>query len=264
MFDEYLVRWNLIPDGDPIITHSSRLLPVLYKGIPAMLKVAIEAEERWGSLLMVWWNGEGAAPILAHEGDALLMERAVGTASLSEMAHSGHDDEASRIICAVAAKLHAVKGKPLPELLPLTGWFKELELAAARNGGILSQALAVTKELLADPQDVVVLHGDIHHGNILDFGAHGWLAIDPKRLIGERAFDFANIFCNPDMEVAIQPGRLARQVNIVAAAANLERKRLLKWILAYASLSAAWTLKEGKPANLALSVAKLAAFELEK
>lgn len=200
---------------------------------------------------------------LAHDGDVLLMERAAGTASLTELAHDGHDDEASRII-SVAAKLHAVKDRPLPELLPLADWFKELELAAVRNGGILREASMVAQELLADPQDVVVLQGDIHHGNILDFGARGWLAIDPKCLIGECAFDFANIFCNPDVEIAIQPGRLVRQVKIVATLANLERKRLLKWILAYAGLSAAWTLQEGKSPNLALSVAKLAASELNK
>lgn len=264
MFDEYLVRWNLTPDGDPIITHSSQLLPVLYQGMPAMLKIAMKTEERWGGLLMVWWNGEGAAPVLMHEDDALLMERAVGTGSLVEMARNGRDDEASRIICAVAAKLHTAKEKPLPELLPLSDWFRELEPAALRNGGIFSHASAVVKELLADPQDIVVLHGDIHHGNILDFGSHGWLAIDPKRLIGERGFDFANIFCNPDIEVATQPGRLAHQVNVVATAAKLERKRLLKWILAYAGLSAAWTLGEEKQPHLALSVAKLAAFELER
>jgi len=53
--------------------------------------------------------------------------------------------------------------------------------------------------LLADQHDVGVLHGDIHHGNILDFGPRGWLTIDPKGLIGERDFDYANLFCNPDL-----------------------------------------------------------------
>ena len=41
--------------------------------------------------------------------------------------------------------------------------------------------------LAGEPHEIGVLHGDIHHGNILDFGARGWLAIDPKRLQGERA-----------------------------------------------------------------------------
>jgi streptomycin 6-kinase len=48
MFDFYLSRWELLPDGDSIITRSSRLLPVLYRDQPAMLKIAVEAEERSG------------------------------------------------------------------------------------------------------------------------------------------------------------------------------------------------------------------------
>jgi hypothetical protein len=46
-------------------------------------------------------------------------------------------------------------------------------------------------------RDVVVLHGDMHHENILKFSSRGWLAIDPKGLVGERGFDYANIFCKP-------------------------------------------------------------------
>ena len=91
----------------------------------------------------------------------------------------------------------------------------------------------------------MVLHGDIHHGNILDFGPRGWLAIDPKGLTGERAFDYANIFCNPDLETATSPGRLARRAEVVAEAAALNRGRLLQWIVAWAGLSAAFSIEDG-------------------
>jgi streptomycin 6-kinase len=80
--------------------------------------------------------------------------------------------------------------------------------------------------------------------------------------VGERGFDFANIFCNPDFETATAPGRLARQASVVAGAAGLERTRLLRWILAYAGLSAAWILGDGEEPELDLAVAALAASEL--
>lgn len=262
LFNDYLLRWGLTPDGEPIITHSSRLLPVRTGSVPAMLKIAVEAEEKWGAALMVWWAGEGAVRVLAHEGNVLLLERATGEGSLVEMARHGQDDEASRIICAVATKLHSPRASPPPSLLPLSHWFRELNPAALKYGGILGLAAATAAELLAKPQDIVVLHGDIHHGNILDAGPRGWLAIDPKRLLGERGFDFANIFCNPDLDTVTAPGRLARQIKVVAEAAGLERARLLKWVLAYAGLSAAWTLGEGETPTLALAVAELAALEL--
>lgn len=261
-FDAYLALWELIPDGAPISTHSSSLLPVRRAGAPAMLKIAHEPEERAGARLMVWWGGEGAARVLAHEGDALLMERATGDRSLAAMARAGEDDEASRILCAAAAGLHAPRDRTPPELVPLAHWFRALEPAAAAHGGILARADAVARELLAAPREVVVLHGDLHHDNVLDFGARGWLAIDPKGLVGERGFDFANLFCNPDLGTAIAPGRLARQADVVAAAAGLERGRLLRWVLAYAGLSAAWSLEDGDQPGVALAVAEIVAAEL--
>jgi streptomycin 6-kinase len=82
--------------------------------------------------------------------------------------------------------------------------------------------------------------------------------------VGERYFDFANLFCNPDLAVATAAGRLARQASVVAEAAGLDRKRLLRWILAWAGLSAAWHLADGETAEIALGVARLAAAEIAR
>jgi streptomycin 6-kinase len=260
MFDPYLRLWSLTPDGEPILTKGSCLLPVRSRGEPAMLKVSAEPEERFGAALMTWWDGNGAARVLAQEADALLLERAAGTASLIEMAGGGRDDEASRILCAVAARLHAPRGKEPPPLIPLARRFMDLDAAAAVHGGILLRTAAMARELLASPQDVAVLHGDLHHGNVLDFGARGGLAIDPKGLFGERGFDFANIFCNPDAGIATAKGRLARQASVVADAAKLDRSRLLKWIVAWAGL---WFIDDGEDPTAQLAVAAIAAAELD-
>jgi streptomycin 6-kinase len=146
--------------------------------------------------------------------------------------------------------------------LSVDRWFQELEPAATRYGGVLTVAAETARYLLATSQEVVILHGDIHHDNILDFGLRGWLAIDPKGLKGERGFDYANLFCNPDRKTATAPDRLSRQVDVVAQAARLPRTRLLQWVLAYAGLSAAWTLSTGKVPEIAATVAELAATEL--
>ena len=76
LFEPWLKRWALVPDGAAIITPGSRLLPVRQGDTPAMLKLADDAEEKYGNLLMTWWEGEGAASVLAHHKDGLLMERA--------------------------------------------------------------------------------------------------------------------------------------------------------------------------------------------
>jgi streptomycin 6-kinase len=271
MFRAYIDRWGLVPDGAPIERHSSSLIPVRYRGEPAILKLAREAEERRGAAIMEWWGGDGAARVLACHGDAVLMERATGSRSLSDMARAGESDDigAARILVDVANRLHAPRSTPPPKLTSLEDWFRELWPAAVAHGGLLARSAATARELLAAPRDIVVLHGDLHHDNVLDFGERGWLAIDPKRLTGERGFDFANIFTNPDLEdpsrpVGVEPGRFLRRLEIVASAAQLERRRLLQWILAWTGLSAAWYLSDGDPAEIDFQVAALAAAELDR
>jgi streptomycin 6-kinase len=268
-FDPYLKLWRLVPDGAPILTHSSRLLPVLYEGAPAMLKIAVEPDERAGADLMAWWAGQGAARVLALDDAALLLERGTGVRSLAAMAKDGQDDEASRILCEAAAVLYQKTGPGRPDLVPLDRWFEALPPAAATRGGILAAAWDTARDLFATPSDIVVLHGDLHHDNVLDFGPRGWLAIDPKCLVGERGFDFANIFRNPDGLVfdseaaAITAARLAHRSHVIAATTGIERRRLLQWTLAFAGLSAAWIFGDGDTPVLDLAVAEAAAAELQ-
>lgn len=270
VLNRYLSAWHLVPDGNPIITPRAHLLPVRKNGEPAMLKVATDPEERFGGILLDWWGGTGAARVFEVEGDAILMERAMGARSLTAYAHNGHDDEATEILCDAMAALHTPRGKPLPDhLVTLPVWFKALEPMARSHGGWLPRAATEAHALLAEQRDVDALHGDIHHDNVLDFGERGWLAIDPKHIVGERGFDYANLFCNPDMDyperpVAVVRERFLRRLEIVVERSGLERRRLLQWIVAWTGLSAAWLIDDDDDAEVDEQVAAMAIAELDR
>lgn len=262
-FEPWLAKWDLTPDGAPFESLAGALLPVRRGNAPGMLKLAQAAEERRGAALLAWYGGEGAVRVLERQAEALLMERAVGTRALADMARSGEDDEATRILCEVAARLHEPRDEDPPDsLVPLPLWFRELAVAANRHGGPYALAASIAEELLEAPQDIVVLHGDIHHGNVLHDAQRGWLAIDPKGVIGERGYDHANMLCNPDVETAVAPGRLVRQLDVICEAAGLERGRQLMWTVAYCGLSASWTLSGGDDPWRALRILEIAAEEL--
>jgi len=266
VFAPWMARWGLTADGAPIVTPSSKLLPVRRGGEAAMLKAAMHPEEIAGHALMGWWGGRGAARLLEAGSDAMLLERATGARSLEAMAEQGQDDEALRILCAAAQALHAPRLEPIPEtLVPLARWFRALAPTARKRGGVFAKAQATAEALLADQQEARPLHGDIHHGNVLDGGDRGWLAIDPKGLLGDRGYDYANMICNPGAAPSRDPARIARRVDLVAEASGLGRSRLLKWLLAYCGLSAAWTLDgdwQGD-AGPAVRIAEMAAGWLE-
>lgn len=272
-FSPWLTRWTLEPAGEPIRTHASQLLPVLQDCRPAMLKLPEVEDERRGYLPLEYWNGDGAARLLARSenGEAMLIERATGTRSLAAMARSGAagDDEATAILCDAIAALQKPRGPAPSGLIPLETWFKDLFPMARERGGLLARSAAAANELLPAQREIMPLHADLHHDNVLDFESRGWLAIDPKSVIGDRAFEYTILFCDPDLAdpeppVATVPGRFERRLEIVLAKSGLERERLLKWVLAWCGLSAAWFLEDEDPlAQINLAVAERAIVALD-
>lgn len=243
-----LDRWGLFPDGAPFSTPGSDLLPVRREGVPAMLKRANTTEERAGAAVLRWWDGDGAARVVEHDADITLMERATGPGDLRRMALSGRDDEATRILCDTVRHLHRPRsGAPATEPVPLREWFGSLERVRDTEPRY-RRSWEAAERLLAEPQEVLVLHGDVHHDNVLDFGARGWLAIDPKCVVGERGYDYANLLTNPELPTAADPARFARQLEVIVAASGLSRDRLLLWVIAFAGLSAAWFDEDGDAA----------------
>lgn len=265
-----LTKWQLVRDGDVITTPHARLWPVrLPDGSAAMLKVSTETEERNGHRLLRWWDGDGAVRLLAHDHEAVLLERAQPGGSLRAMSIAGQDAQATALLCTAAERLHRPRGAVPGELVPLQHWFQALLEPKVALSPLLEQCRSLASALLDTQLEVRPLHGDLHHDNVLDGGARGWLAIDPKRLLGDRAFDYTVLFCNPDLcgpdiHVATQPAIFDRRMDQVSALAGLERTRLLRWIAASAGLSAVWFLEDGCNADVDLAVAAMALRQLAR
>lgn len=260
IFNPWISKLNLKPIGNVIQTPTSDLLRVRYKNKLSILKMAKVKEEKRGAQLMKWWNGNGAAEVYFSDEHVILMEYAQNKSSLKQMALNNQDDKATKIICNVVMKLHEnAKIKDAPSsLVLLSDWFLSLKKAAQQYSGVYAETWEIASNLLSTPQSKTVLHGDIHHDNILDFGKRGYLAIDPKGIVGENYYDYANIFCNPSNELATKPQRLERQLHIVCSQVNLDCERMLKWVVAYAGLSASWNLEDDSNPNLSLSIAEIA------
>lgn len=267
----YIKEWELTPDGERFQTHSSILQPVLYGEQQAMLKIPLTPDEKAGCRVLDWWDGIGTVRVLRSDADAVLMERLADDHALKSMSMSGCDDEATRIICEVAGVLHSDRHKPLPELVPLNVWFEDLFQSADKYGGPFPKAAEIARSLLDNQTKPTVLHGDLHHDNILHSPERGWLAIDPKGLLGDRAFDYVNILRNPSREIALSEGRFMRQIGIIADESGIGIDRLLKWAAAWSGLSAVWHLDDGEDgsggeygvdASLTVEILKIALAQL--
>lgn len=253
------VRWGLTADGEAFVTPhtASRLQPVLTAdGRRAMLKLARADEEIRGNAVMAWWNGRGAAEVLAHDGAAILLERLDSPTSLVEMSRSGDDDRATEVLCEVTLRLHR-DASGAPALFELRARFRALERQAQTPGpdqAAYAGAWAIAQDLLNRAAPPVALHGDMHHANVLQ-GERGWMAIDPKGVFGDAGYDFANMLNNPDPAVSHAPGRLARQARVIADCTARPLGSVLGWAVAYAALSASWSSQDGNEQNASLSLA---------
>jgi streptomycin 6-kinase len=171
-----------------------------------------------------YWDGHGAVRLLAHDPArrALLLERCRPGTPLG----TRYADED----LAIAATLMQRLWRPPP---PEVSW-RRLEDVAERwrrelpqryGGGLLDEALGALDALLPTREELVLCHQDLHGGNILRAEREPWLAIDPKPIVAERAYDTVAIVRDA------RPTRdeLRRRLDALAGLLGLDRERMRLW-----------------------------------
>jgi streptomycin 6-kinase len=250
--NHYLAAWELSTPQLLAQTMTSQIYTVTHRAETVVLKLLSpsETEEQRGALSLRHFDGRGAVRLLHYDQGAQLIEYAAGEELVTLVEH-GEDEQATRIIAQVIAQLHSVgQDAPHDGLVPLDRWFEALfaKAAADTQAGIESiyvRSAALSERLLAERRDIRVLHGDIQHYNIRH-SPRGWLAFDPKGLIGERTYDCANTLCNPVMpELVHNETRLLTNAALLADMLKLDLWRVLAFTYAYACLNASWWLQLG-------------------
>jgi streptomycin 6-kinase len=206
------------------------------------------------------YSGRGAVRLLESDVDAgaMLLERAEPGTPLIAIED---DAEATRIAAGVMRTLWRPPDDPskFPTLADWP-WRAYADMRARHDGGsgelpkaLFERAESLWDELVATQAPAVVLHGDLHHWNIVRAEREPWLAIDPHGVAGEPAFEVAPYMRNPVADpggphdarlLAHQPdvrAVLARRLDIFTDALGFDRQRLRDWSIAYAMVSACWS-----------------------
>jgi streptomycin 6-kinase len=250
--DDYLAAWDLSNPRLLSQTMTSHIYTVVHDSTMVVLKLlsSSEVDERRGSLALRYFDGRGAVRLLRNDDGAQLMEYASGHALVTLVEH-GEDEKATRIMAQVIKQLHSVpQDAPKDGMVMLDRWFEALFVRAAADKklgfkSIFERGASLAGRLLSEQQEIRVLHGDIHHYNIR-YSPRGWLAFDPKGVVGERTYDCANALCNPVMpELVHNEARLLNNAAILADALALELGRVLAFAYAYACLNASWWTQLG-------------------
>ena len=177
------------------------------------------------------------------------------------MVRSGEDEKATEIICDVLDAIHSHSRQQLPGFVDLNGHFQSLMKRAEKetSGSIFKNTAKVAKELIRTESDRTMLHGDIHHTNILFSAERGWLAIDPQPLFGERTYDTANAFYNPDdlPMIVESTDRVLSMARRFSNRMRVDQKRVLKFAYAHGGLSISWQLDDGEDPARRMRIVKI-------
>ncbi len=112
---------------------------------------------------------------------------------------------------------------------------------------LMDTACGLAQDLISSMGEQVLLHGDLHHDNILSAQRESWLAIDPKGVIGEREYDLGALMRNPIQKLSglsNLPRFLRRRLDQMAAETGFDRQRILQWSIVQAVLAAYWQIED--------------------
>ena len=222
-------------------------------GTEAVLKVGYPSKELFTELAALQvFDGRGIAALLDFDGDlgAMLLERLRPGEPLDARGDDvAATSAAAGVMRALWTPLPAGHGFPTVER-----WgqgFVRLRTAFVGGTGpfpaaMVDEAEELFASLSATAAPAVLLHGDLHHGNILSAQRAPWLAIDPKGVAGEPAYEPGALLRNPpDLhDWPDAAASTARRVSQLADELALDRARLRGWAFAQAVLSAWWTWED--------------------
>lgn len=210
-------------------------------GAAAIVKISWPHPEMLGEpAALRLWDGAGAVRLLAHDPGrhALILQPCRPGVELARA--PGRAADRLTIGSRVLRRLWAV---------PVTGAFERLadvaanwadlvdeRMARIRPGydpGLVAEGARLLRELPASAGPEVLLHGDFNPGNVLSHG-DDWLAIDPKPMVGDAAYDpwpLLEQIDNP-FAYAVPAPQLRSRYALLARELGLPADRLVAWSIA--------------------------------
>lgn len=195
-------------------------------------------------------NGDGAVKILNFDKElrAMLLEKLNPGKHLKEI-FAGNEQSAVEVAAALIKKLRC-KASADSEFILLEVWFENF-FKRAKNTEFPQEYLKNTQEIFYEfntSSQKFLLHGDLHHENILSAEREPFLAIDPKGIIGEFGFETGAFLNNHANWLAGELDLREKLINAVAHFSEslaIEPRDLYKWAFAQMVLSIWWTFEDG-------------------
>lgn len=242
---------NLQPFENLTYSYVISAYSALYK-MPVVLKMMASHHELLDEQkALEYYNGKSCVKLLASDIDkgAILIEAVTPGTPLSTL-FPINDDKATYIAIEAMKNLHqAPMAKDTVNYPFISNWLNLLDNfnSSKVSGDSLKNAQILAKSLLGAQSDLYLLHGDLHHQNILLNEYNEWTIIDPKGIIGGLAYEVGAFLRNPFTNLLAQPNAheiINNRIHLFAKGLQIDYLCLLDWGYVQAVLTALWAIQD--------------------
>lgn len=261
LVEKYAKEWNLSDLQTVADLSMNYILRGLHNHEKIILKIGFEKDgiTREAAALQAF-SGHGCVRLIAQDpSDGVLLLQCANPGNSLKSMFPDQDREATRITAAVIQKLH---NSPLPEknIFPNLGdWLSVLDKEWHLPAHHLTQARKLRDYLMTSTTHNVLLHGDLHHSNILADG-DDWLAIDPKGVIGDQTYEVNCFICNPLLELSVHKGAkdiILKRLHEFSHVLNFNMQRMLCWCYVQSVVAACWEIENNSCPDIHIKLADI-------
>lgn len=256
---QYEKKWNLKAQSPFHLTYNYVAPAIRSSGEHVVLKIGFPKDKEFATEAnaLEIFQADAAIKLLEFDADnaVMLLEKAEPGTAVHTLPN---DSKQLSIVASVIKKLH----KPIQSTTrfpTLSNWaqaFTRYKKAFPKHISPIPSALFDTAEqifteYLQDATEFVLLHGDLHNDNIL-LSQRGWVAIDPKGVVGQPEYEAGTFLRNPYHDLAGHTNIKAfetRRIIQLSEKLGFDKKRVKNWAFAQTILSMIWFLEDEKKVN---------------
>lgn len=252
---EFEKRWSIKVGAPFNLSYNYVARATQEDGMPIVIKIGLPKDQEFISELktLPLFNSKGMVKQLKQDKNqaVMLLESIKPGISVATL----DDDKATEAMAKVMQNFWVATPNPDNHIVKVFEWSKGFQKLRDRFAGsteplpksLVNRAEEIYMELLGSNDPQLLLHGDLHHDNVISATREPWLAVDPKGIIGPKERETAPMLVNPKgfiLKHTNPKALLRRRITILSDVLGLEKDKIIAWGFAQTVLSVIWTLED--------------------
>lgn len=218
-------------------------------GCPAILKIGVPNIDFSNEInTLASYDGNGSVKLLRYEkkDGIMLLEKIIPGNMLFDLSEEEAIEQYATVWSKLPRKVNLSLTTP-----NISKWFSAFDRYVESDYDFVEyppKKFVLEAKLhsldFMNPSNEFLLHGDLHHENILYSEEKGWTVIDPKGVVGHLYLDFASFMVNHLPKNKDVKQVLNNRINRLSNLLHLDKQKLVEASFVMATLSMCWAIED--------------------